>query len=108
VATGLVYLALFTVGLHRILKWLYGEVQRAAAGGRRHWSVRWTASLVLLVVVMFVAGISATAVVHQTAWLVAARRALVEEKTLYRYEWGSSVTHLSRISVATPSAAPIG
>jgi prepilin-type processing-associated H-X9-DG protein len=101
VATGLVCLALFTIGLHRILKWLYGEVQRVQGEVRRPWSIRWTVSLVALVVVMFVAGISATAVVHQTGWLVAARRTLVEEKTLFRYEWGSSVDHLRHIGMSS-------
>jgi prepilin-type processing-associated H-X9-DG protein len=101
VATGLVCLALFTIGLHRILKWLYGEVQRAGSGVHRPWSIRWTVSLVALVVVMFVVGISATAVVHQTGWLVAARRALVEKKTLFRYEWGSSVAHLKQIGMSS-------
>ena len=76
VATGVVCLALFTVGLHRTLRWFYGEVQRAggtSVEGRKAWSVRWTASLVVLIVLMFVVGISATAVVHQAGWLIASR-----------------------------------
>ena len=101
VATCLVCLALFTIGLHRIFRWLYGEVQRAAGEVRRPWSIRWTVSLVALVVMMFVAGISATAIVHQTGWLVAARRTLVQEKTLFRYEWGSSVDHLRHIGMSS-------
>ena len=99
VATGVVGLALFTIGLHWTLRWFSGEVQKAG-GGRRPWSARWTASLVALVVVMFVAGISATAVVHQAGWLIASRRSLIEEKTLLRDDWGSSVDHLKQIGMA--------
>jgi prepilin-type processing-associated H-X9-DG protein len=103
VSTGIVCLALFTVGLHRTLVWLCREVQMtggAPAKDRRSWSPRWTAALVALTVVMFVAGISAAAVVHQAGWLIAARRSLVEEKTRLRNEWGSSIDHLTEIGNA--------
>jgi prepilin-type processing-associated H-X9-DG protein len=104
VATGLVCLALFTIGLHRTLGWFYGEIQRASGlevGGRRPWSARWTASLASLVIVMFLVGISATAVVHEAGWLIASRRSLVERKIEYRDDRGSSVTHLREIGMAS-------
>lgn len=104
VAMGLICLALFTIGLHRTLRWFYGEVQKAAGAAvevHRPWSARWTASLVALVVVMFVVGMSVTAVMHQAGWLIAARRSLVEEKTQYRDDWGSSVDHLRQIGMAS-------
>src|SRR5206468_3642054 len=69
--------------------------------GRKAWSVRWTASLVALTVLMFVVGISATAVVHQAGWLIASRRSLVEERQRYeldwQHDWGTSAAHLRRI-----------
>ena len=116
-ATGVVCLALFTVGLHRTLGWFYGEIQKAGgtpAEGRKAWSVRWTASLVALIVLMFVVGISATGVVHQAGWLIASRRSLVEERRHYQYGWGSSVDHLKQIGMGSvmldhgPGAAPGG
>jgi len=104
VATGVVCLALFTVGLHRTLGWFYGEIQRAggtSTEGRKSWSMRWTASLVVLIVLMFVVGISATAVVHQAGWLIASRRSLVEERRRYEYGWGSSFAHLREIGMGS-------
>lgn len=104
VATGLVCLALFTIGLHRTLGSFYGEVQRergVQVQDRRPWLARWTASLVSLIVVMFVVGISATAVVHQAGWLITSRRSLVERRVEYRDDWGSSIIHLREIGMAS-------
>jgi prepilin-type processing-associated H-X9-DG protein len=104
VATAGFCLTLFTVGLHRTLKWLHGEVQKAGcagAEGRRAWSFRWTAALVALTVMMFIVGIAAAGVVHQVGWLIAARRSLVEEKTRSRSAWDSSVNHLKQIGEAS-------
>jgi hypothetical protein len=47
------------VGGHRFLRWLN-------AG----WRVRWTGMLLALVVTMFVAGIAAVGIAHQTGWLL--------------------------------------
>src|SRR5205823_5759734 len=44
--TGLACLLLFTIGLHRFLRWVHGEILRAnGLGGRgsRRWRRRWTA-----------------------------------------------------------------
>ncbi len=103
VATAALCLVLFTVGLHWTLVWLHGEIQQASAaavGSRRRWSVRGTISLVALIVVMFIAGISATGVVHQAGWLIASRRNLVEVKPQYSNSWGSSINHLREIGLS--------
>jgi hypothetical protein len=47
------------------LKWLYS----ATSAEPRYWQRKWTLQLVGLVVLMFVAGIAVTGVVHQTSWL---------------------------------------
>jgi hypothetical protein len=69
VATTIVCLSLLAVGLHRFLRWLYAAERPRAVEGARHWPVRWTAALLGVVVLMFVAGIAAVGVTHQTAWL---------------------------------------
>jgi hypothetical protein len=47
----------------------------------RPWRLRWTASIVVIVVMMFVIGIAVTGVAHQTAWLV-------KDVIRVRAEWG--------------------
>lgn len=105
VATGALCLGLFTVGLHRALKWLHGEIQGArgaAVGDRRRWSFRWTAAMVTLIVVMFAVGMEVTGVVHQAGWLIASRRSLVEEKPRHRPGWwGTSVDHLKYVGMGS-------
>jgi prepilin-type processing-associated H-X9-DG protein len=104
VGTGLVCLILFTAGLHRFLRWIQGEVRRAAdPAGRaaRRWPFRRTASIVAVVVLMFVAGISAAGVVHQAGWLLSSRRPLAVLRPVagggaYR----SSTVRLKQISLA--------
>ncbi|WP_406697276.1 hypothetical protein V5E97_00410 [Singulisphaera sp. Ch08] len=104
VATGSVCLFLFIIGLHRTLRWFAGEVQKARGAGveaPRLWSIRWTAALVTLIVTMFVAGLSATGVVHQVGWLIASRNSFVEQKTRLWDIWGTSVDHLRFIGMAS-------
>ncbi|QDV36405.1 DUF1559 family PulG-like putative transporter [Tautonia plasticadhaerens] len=81
VTTGVLCLALLVVGSHAFLGWLYGQVRAEgdegeATGGR--WKPRWTASMAVIVVLMFVAGISATGVVHQVGWLLTSGRPVVQ------------------------------
>ncbi|MHC5540871.1 DUF1559 domain-containing protein [Singulisphaera rosea] len=83
VATGAVCLALFVLGMHRFLSWLSREIQVAAGRPHRPWLPRWTISLVTLIVVMFVLGISVTGIVHQTGWLIASRKGFLERKTVF-------------------------
>ncbi len=80
VATAVVCLTALAAGTHLFLRWLYGQVAspEQAGKGRRAWPVRWTAILLGLVVLMFVAGISAVGVTHQTTWLVTSPEPLVE------------------------------
>jgi prepilin-type processing-associated H-X9-DG protein len=72
ILTAAVCLVLLTVGLHALAGWLWEQRQRAAPPDqdRLAWRWRWTLGLVGIVVLMFVAGISAVGVTHQTAWLL--------------------------------------
>jgi hypothetical protein len=105
VATAVLCLALLTVGLHRWLGWLIGAVRRedgSPAPSRPRWRLRWTGSIVALVVAMFAVGIAAAGIAHQAGWLVASRRNLVEERAIARHgRWSSSPEHLRQIGLAT-------
>jgi hypothetical protein len=72
VATAVVCLLLLAVGLHRFLRWLYTAEHQQGAEPARVWPVRWTAAVLGVVVLMFVAGIAAVGVAHQATWLATA------------------------------------
>jgi hypothetical protein len=78
VATGVICLVLFTVGLHGFFRWLSAEVGRASGISARPWSWRRTLTIVTLVMLMFAVGVAATGIAHQAGWLIASRRRLVE------------------------------
>jgi hypothetical protein len=53
---------------HFLARWLWRET--AIAGlTRRPWQKRWTASAATVILLMFVAGIAATGITHQSVWL---------------------------------------
>ena len=81
-------------GLHLFLGWLYRSIGRADTGARRRWRVRWTAALLALVVLMFVAGISAVGVVHQAGWIARDRGHL----TRLRPDESKAIFHLEEIA----------
>ena len=80
VATGVICLVLFTVGLHGFFRWLSAEVGRASGISPRPWSWRRTLAIVTLVMLMFAVGVAATGIAHQAGWLIASRRWLVETR----------------------------
>jgi hypothetical protein len=65
VATAVFCLALLAAGLHRFLCWLY----LARAPEAPPWPFRCTVAILSVVVLMFVSGIAAVGVTHQTAWI---------------------------------------
>jgi prepilin-type processing-associated H-X9-DG protein len=74
VAMAAVWLVLFTGGSHLFVRWLYGAIQqRRGEEHARTWSFRWTGYAVALILLMFVAGLAATGVVHQVGWLLSAK-----------------------------------
>jgi prepilin-type processing-associated H-X9-DG protein len=64
VASLVVYLLIFISGAHLFMRWLYRESSRGQA-----WRVRWTLCGTAIVLLLFVAGMAAVGVSHQTAWL---------------------------------------
>jgi hypothetical protein len=79
VATGAGALAAFTLGLHLFLKWLSTATQRNSTKDGNEvvtlrttsaWKPRWTAAIVAIIVMLFVAGTATIGMSHQTAWLL--------------------------------------
>jgi len=76
VLTALVCVGLLAGGLHWFLGWIYR--QTAATEGTPKWRKRWTATLLAGVMLVFVAGIAAVGLTHQTVWLFNSPEPLAE------------------------------
>jgi prepilin-type processing-associated H-X9-DG protein len=105
VMTALVCLVLFTVGLHLFLRWLRRELRAHEGGAGRDtsdWSSRGTLGLVTVLVLMFVAGISAAGVVHQVGWILKDRHPRIQLRPDSRSMaiWGDSTSRLKWIGMA--------
>jgi hypothetical protein len=89
VGIGIGALALFAVGLHWFMAWFYAATIAAKASSSEAasfgqstgagWLVRWTLSVVAIVVMMFVAGISMVGITHQVVWLANSKEPLVND-----------------------------
>lgn len=66
---GLLTLALFGGGLHVALRRWFGRGQATDDAAAAVWRVRWTASILAGVVVLFAAGIAVVGATHQFGWL---------------------------------------
>jgi prepilin-type processing-associated H-X9-DG protein len=102
VLTAVVCLALLCGGLHLFCRWLYEAAPAAAAAEqtpRRPWPFRWTAAVVGVVVLMFVAGVAVVGLTHQTAWLITSPEPLLRDRheAMNRL---SSASHLRLIALA--------
>jgi prepilin-type processing-associated H-X9-DG protein len=97
VAIGGVCLVLFAGLAHSFFGWLYGQVE--AEKGLK-WKVRWTASLVAGVVLMFVAGISAAGIAHQTGWLLTSKEPWVDRGDRIAVSRAQSTNNLKQIGLA--------
>jgi prepilin-type processing-associated H-X9-DG protein len=58
-------LTLFSLGLHLFLRWLASKIRPSDL-----WKPRWTAAIVAIILMMFVAGIATIGLSHQIAWLI--------------------------------------
>ena len=102
VATAVVCLFLFAAGTHSFLGWLHGQM-RGASGTQdpveRRWKLRWTASLVALVVVMFVAGLATAGVAHQVGWLLTSEETLMASGARLAAMRTQSLNNLKQIGI---------
>jgi prepilin-type processing-associated H-X9-DG protein len=102
VVTATLCLALFLAGSHAFLAWLYGQLRAGADPGGltvQRWKPWWTVAFGALIVLMFVAGISAVGVVHQVGWLLASDAPLVENSSRGINSRLESVNHLKQIGM---------
>jgi hypothetical protein len=70
---GMVAVGLFAAGVHG-MGYTWRKPRSEEAVGVPRWRVRWTISIVTLVLVLFAAGISIIGIVHQTGWLIRSDR----------------------------------
>ena len=61
---------------HTIARWLYRET----APSPRRWRPRWTVAAATIIVLTFVAGISAVGITHQSAWLATSSQPLLHSR----------------------------
>ncbi len=102
VLTAAVCLVLFLAGSHAVLAWLYRHLRNDADRGDpapRRWKPRWTAALGMLIILMFVAGLSAAGIVHQAGWLLTSREPLVQSDS-GAMRRAISTNHLKEIGLA--------
>ena len=92
VLTALVCLVALAVGGHLFLRWLVGTARR--------WQLRWTLSILGAVVLMFVAGISAVGITHQTAWLLTSPEPLTNGGIRSASARSQSINNLKQIGLA--------
>ncbi|WP_435011171.1 DUF1559 domain-containing protein [Tundrisphaera lichenicola] len=95
-AIGATCLVLVALLAHSFFGWLYRQVRGPEGAG---WRVRWTASMVGTVVLMFAAGIAATGIVHQAGWLLTSTEPWIGSSWIvgYRVE---STNNLKQIGLA--------
>jgi prepilin-type processing-associated H-X9-DG protein len=85
---------------HRFAGWMWSATSAgdgAAAERRPVWRMRWTMGVIAIVLLMFVAGIGATGVGHQTVWLARSERPMFEyrsRETANRVKCGSNLKQI--------------
>jgi hypothetical protein len=85
---GFCCLIMLGFGGHAFLRWLHGQMAAASDQANpppKPWPLRLTLALLALVIFMFVAGISAVGVAHQTAWLVTSSDPIIDREHSLRY-----------------------
>ncbi|MFO0957349.1 MAG: DUF1559 domain-containing protein [Isosphaeraceae bacterium] len=76
VLTGAICLFGFAWGGHLFLRWLSGQMREGP------WQAHWTASIVGLLLLMFVAGLAAGGVAHQAGWLLSGREPFLDSSSM--------------------------
>lgn len=79
VATAGVAVVLFGTGLHLFIKWLYHS--RNQTSNKPAWRLRNSLNATLLIVFLFVAGLSTVGLVHQLTWLATTEEALLDRNS---------------------------
>jgi prepilin-type processing-associated H-X9-DG protein len=95
VALAVICLVAFAVGAHWFFGWLIAQIKP-----ENRWKVRWTASLVGVIVVMFVAGMATAGMVHQAGWLLSSKQWLKNGGASEAARRSQSVNNLKQIGLA--------
>jgi hypothetical protein len=77
VVEAVVVLTALGVGLHRFMCWLWPQL-RAQAQDTRAWPVRWSVSILSLLVLLFLATMATVGIGHHVGWMASGRAPLVE------------------------------
>jgi prepilin-type N-terminal cleavage/methylation domain-containing protein/prepilin-type processing-associated H-X9-DG protein len=95
-----VAVVLMTAVAHYFLRWLYGQAPSAEGAPPRRWKLRWTLSALVVVVFLFVAGISLTALAHQVGWLFGSGEPWMEMGSMGAARRAQSSNNLKQIGLA--------
>ena len=84
---------------HRFARWMWSATRAGdgAPAEQPMWRMRWTMGVIVIVLLMFVAGIGATGVGHQTVWLARSERPMFEyrsRETANRVKCGSNLKQI--------------
>ncbi len=77
VVEAVLVLAALGVGLHLFMRWLWPQL-RAPEQGTRPWPVRWSVSILSLLVLLFLATMATVGIGHHVGWLASGRAPLME------------------------------
>jgi len=103
VATAITCLLVIALLGHRFAAWLWSSVPAdgsASASPSVPWRMRWTMAILAVVVLMFVAGIGATGVAHQAAWLARSGQPMFEYRTRETANRVKCASNLKQIGLA--------
>ncbi len=90
ITSAVICIAVLLVGLHSFMIWLSCSWQ-AGGGGAIPWRKSWTASLLSLVVLAFIAGTAMVGATHQIAWLSTSPEPWITR------DWRTPTSHLAVI-----------
>ncbi|RLT21709.1 MAG: DUF1559 domain-containing protein [Planctomycetota bacterium] len=117
IGLALITLAFLITGIHRAgRRWANDPAKTAGVGfdsvGASEpspvaWKLRWTASLVIALLLIFTAGISVVGVVHQAVWMMTSQERMIDSS---RWRYGGSAVsknHLRSIDIGLHNYADI-
>jgi prepilin-type processing-associated H-X9-DG protein len=105
-ATALVCLVLLVVGVQGFAGWFYGQTAlRGESNTPRRWPLRWTLSLVGMVLLLFVAGMAAAGIGHQAGWLIGSKEPLLDSSSRPMINRAMSTNNLKQIGYALTNYA---
>ncbi|MEJ7594124.1 MAG: DUF1559 domain-containing protein [Planctomycetaceae bacterium] len=109
IGLALITLALLIVGIHRTGRRLANSrtmtkdrsVDEVAVNGHPPfvWKARWTASVVIALLLTFTAGISVVSVVHQAVWMMTGEERMIDNSNWMFYGRVDSRNHLKSIGI---------